>query len=161
MKKILVLTLAAICVIGCLCFAACDDKPTGAGGSETQNGNNSENNIMYIKIGETTLTATLVENKATDALVEKLKTNPVTIEMSDYGGWEKVGDFGFGLPESNSQITAQPCDFVLYQGNKLVIFYGLNSWSYTKLGKIDGVSLTELKEILGNGSVTVTLTLEK
>ena len=81
--------------------------------------------------------------------------------MSDYGGWEKVGSFGFSLPTSNEQITAQPCEFVLYQGNQLVIFYGSNSWSYTRLGKIDNITQSELIAILGTGNVTVTLSLEK
>ena len=116
---------------------------------------------MYITIGDTTLTATIVENSATAALVERLKTAPITIDMSDYGGWEKVGNLGFSFPTSNSQITAKPCDFVLYQGNQLVIFYGSNSWSYTRLGKINNVTQAELKAILGTGNVTVTLSLNE
>ncbi len=119
-----------------------------------------ENKVVFT-IGETRLSATLVDNAATQALAEKLKTNSVTIEMSDYGGWEKVGGLGFDLPTSNERITAQPCEFVLYQGNQLVIFYGSNSWSYTRLGKFDNITQSELKEILGSGNVTVTLTLEK
>lgn len=117
-----------------------------------------ENMQFYITVGTTRLNATLEDNSATAALKEKLKTAPITIDMSDYGGWEKVGSFGFSLPTSNEQITAQPCDFVLYQGNQLVIFYGSNSWEYTKLGKIDGVTQTELQTVLGEGNVTVTLT---
>lgn len=110
-------------------------------------------------IGERVLSASLVENAATEVLAERLETGPITIEMNDYGGWEKVGSFGFSLPASNEQMTAQPCDFVLYQGNQLVIFYGSNSWSYTPLGRIDGVESAELKQILGSGDVTVTISL--
>ncbi len=110
-------------------------------------------------IGERELSASLVENAATEALAERLETGPITIEMNDYGGWEKVGSFGFSLPASNEQMTAQPCDYVLYQGNQLVIFYGSNSWSYTPLGRIDGVESAELKQILGSGDVTVTISL--
>lgn len=110
-------------------------------------------------IGERELSVSLVENAATEALAERLETGPITIEMNDYGGWEKVGSFGFSLPASNEQMTAQPCDFVLYQGNQLVIFYGSNSWSYTPLGRIDGVESSELKQILGSGDVTVTISL--
>ncbi|MDE7406399.1 MAG: hypothetical protein K2M89_05970 [Clostridiales bacterium] len=114
---------------------------------------------IYFTIGNTTLAATLEDNTATAALKERLKTSPITIEMSDYGGFEKVGGLGFDLPTSNEQITTQPCDFVLYQGNQLVIFYGSNSWSYTRLGKITGVTSAQLKTVLGNGSVSVTLSL--
>lgn len=110
-------------------------------------------------IGERELSVSLVENAATEALAERLETGPITIEMNDYGGWEKVGSFGFSLPASNEQMTVQPCDFVLYQGNQLVIFYGSNSWSYTPLGRIDGVESAELKQILGSGDVTVTISL--
>ena len=112
-------------------------------------------------IGERELSASLVENAATEVLAERLETGPITIEMNDYGGWEKVGSFGFSLPASNEQMTAQPCDFVLYQGNQLVIFYGSNSWSYTPLGRIDGVESAELKQILGSGDVTVTISLAR
>ncbi len=169
MKKFLVTLLSIICIIGCLWLSACADNGKGGGtqtteeevGQPSESEPNVEENIMYIKIGNTTLTATLADNSATDALVERLKTNPVTIEMSDYGGWEKVGGLGFSLPTSNEQITAQPCEFVLYQGNQLVIFYGSNSWSYTRLGKLESVTPSELKEILGTDDVTVTLSFEK
>ena len=110
-------------------------------------------------IGERELSASLVENAATEVLAERLETGPITIEMNDYGGWEKVGSFGFSLPASNEQMTAQPCDYVLYQGNQLVIFYVSNSWSYTPLGRIVGVESAELKQILGSGDVTVTISL--
>ncbi|MDE7394926.1 MAG: hypothetical protein K2M95_02250 [Clostridiales bacterium] len=116
---------------------------------------------LIFTIGETRLTASLADNAATKALIEKVKQNPVTIDMHDYGGWEKVGDFGFDLPTSNKQITAQPCEFVLYQGNQLVIFYGSNSWSYTRLGKFDNITQDELKEILGSGNVTVTISIDE
>lgn len=121
--------------------------------------NAMKNSTINLSIGNKTLTATLVDNSATKELVEKLKTAPITINMSDYGGWEKVGGFGFNLPTSNEQITAQPCEFVLYQGNQLVVFYGSNSWSYTRLGKIDNITQAELQEILGDGDVTITLSL--
>jgi len=114
---------------------------------------------FYFTVGTIRLMATLEDNAATAALKEKLKTAPITINMSDYGGFEKVGSFGFSLPTSNEQITTKPCDFVLYQGNQLVIFYGSNSWSYTRLGKITGFTSEELKNVLGNGTVSVTLSL--
>ncbi len=117
------------------------------------------NNKITFTIGETNLTATLAENSATEELKKRLKTAPVTIDMRDYGGWEKVGSLGFDLPAIDEEITAEPCEFVLYQGNQLVIFYGSNSWSYTRLGKLENVTQAELKEILGSGNVTITLSL--
>lgn len=104
-----------------------------------------------------TMTATLVNNNATEEL---LKILPVAIEMSPYGGFEVVGALPQSLPTSNSQITTEPGDIMLYQGNQLVIFYGNNSWSYTRIGKIDGATAENIKEFLGKGNVKVTLSLD-
>lgn len=103
------------------------------------------------------LTASLAETQAAETLYEMLAEGGITLHLRDYGGWEKVGELGFSLPTSNQQMTAQPCDFVLYQGSQFVLFYGSNSWSYTRLGRIEDVSAAELKGILGSGNVTVTL----
>ena len=113
---------------------------------------------MNVQVGGSTFTATLEENEAVDALVEMMEQGPVTIQMSDYSGFEKVGPLGTSLPTSNQQTTTQAGDIVLYQGNQIVIFYGSNSWSYTRLGHID--DLTGWEEALGSGDVTVTFSLE-
>ena len=113
---------------------------------------------MNVQVGASTFTATLEDNAAVDALVEMMKNGPVTIQMSDYAGFEKVGDLGASLPTSHSQTTTQEGDIVLYQGNQIVLFYGSNSWSYTRLGRID--NLTGWAEALGDGNVSVTFSLE-
>lgn len=113
---------------------------------------------MNVQVGASTFTATLEENEAVDALVERMEQGPVTIQMSDYGGFEKVGPLGTSLPASNQQTTTQAGDIVLYQGDQIVIFYGANSWSYTRLGRID--DLAGWEEALGSGDVTVTFSLE-
>ena len=92
------------------------------------------------------------------ALVEMMRESPVVLQMSDYSGFEKVGPLGTSLPVDNSQTTTHAGDIVLYNGNQIVIFYGSNSWSYTRLGHID--DLTGWEESLGNGDVTVTFSLE-
>ena len=114
---------------------------------------------MNVQIGGSTFTATLEENAAVDALVEMMEQGPVTIQMSDYSGFEKVGSLGTNLPTSNSQTTTHAGDIALYQGNQIVIFYGSNSWSYTRLGQID--DLTGWEEALGSGDVTVTFSLQE
>ena len=93
-----------------------------------------------------------------DSLTQMMESAPVVIQMSDYSGFEKVGSIGTSLPASNSQTTTQSGDIVLYNGSQIVIFYGSNSWSYTRLGKIDDLSGWE--EALGNGDVTVTFSIE-
>lgn len=113
---------------------------------------------MNVQVGGSTFTATLEENEAVDALVEMMEQGPVTIQMSDYSGFEKVGPLGTSLPTSNQQTTTQAGDIVLYQGNQIVMFYGSNSWSYTRLGHID--DLTGWEEAVGSGDVTVTFSLE-
>ncbi|MCC8101976.1 MAG: hypothetical protein LIP11_06845 [Clostridiales bacterium] len=113
---------------------------------------------MKVQIGDSVFTATLEENEAVNALVEMMEEAPVVIEMSVYSGFEKVGSLGTSLPTDNSQTTIQMGDIVLYNSNQIVIFYGSNSWSYTRLGHID--DLTGWKEALGSGDVTVTFSLD-
>lgn len=113
---------------------------------------------MNVQVGDAVFSATLEENEAVTAFVEMMREGSVVIQMSDYSGFEKVGPLGTSLPASNSQTTTHAGDIVLYNGNQIVIFYGSNSWSYTRLGHID--DLTGWEEALGNGDVTVTFSLE-
>ncbi len=129
--------------------------------SNSNNTDREENMKLYIKVNNRTLTATLVDNSSTRALIEKLENNDITINMSDYGNMEKVGGFGFSLPTNNESINTEAGDLILYQGNSLVIYYDTNSWNFTRLGKIDNVNQRELKQILGNGNVDVTLSLSE
>ena len=127
--------------------------------AETEEGEEVNNEMkMNVQVGGSTFTATLEKNEAVDALVEMMEQGPVTIQMSDYSGFEKVGSLGTSLPTSNQQTTTHAGDIVLYQGNQIVMFYGSNSWSYTRLGHID--DLTGWEDALGSGDVTVTFSLE-
>lgn len=112
---------------------------------------------IRVTVGNRTFTATPAENNSVDAFIELMKTAPVVINMSDYSGFEKVGSLGTSLPTSNSSITANAGDIVLYNGNQIVVFYGSNSWSYTRLGEIDDLSGWE--EALGSGDVTVAFSI--
>jgi hypothetical protein len=117
-------------------------------------------NSMKLIVGDTTLTATLVDNSTTEALKEMLSDGPVTIDMRDYGSMEKVGPFPQSLPRNDEQITTEAGDLILYQGNSFVIYYAPNSWNFTRIGKINNITGEELKKILGNGNVSVTLSLD-
>ena len=116
---------------------------------------------LYITIGDVTKTATLVDNSATQELVTKLQSSPITVTLNSSGGFEIWGALGFSLPTSNEQINAQPGDIVLYNGSNICMFYGTNSWNYTLLGKIDGLSESELRTFLkaGESNISVTLSL--
>ena len=128
----------------------------------TENNDDMENNTIRLTVNGTSFTATLIENPSTNALKERLAQGSISIRMNDYGNMEKVGSLGFSLPRNDSQTTTGPGDLVLYQGNSLVIFYGSNSWSYTRLGRVDGVSTREemLDLLGGTGDVTVILSLD-
>ena len=115
--------------------------------------------VLNLQIGDTQLTADLVENSSTEALQELLADGPLTLELQDYGNMEKVGSLGAELPRNDEQITTEPGDLILYQGNAFVIYYAPNSWNFTRLGKIRDTSEEELRELLGDGNVTVTLSI--
>lgn len=115
---------------------------------------------IRLAVGNNYMTATLVDNAATRALVSLLQSGAITIDMSDYGGFEKVGTLPQSLPTSNTQITTVAGDIMLYQGNNMVIFYNSNSWSYTRLGKIDGADPESLRRFLGNGNVSLKISIE-
>ena len=116
---------------------------------------------IKITVSGKTLPVKIEDNEATKALVAVLSEASITYEAHDYGGFEKVGSLGLTLPANNSQITTQPGDVILYSGNQIVLFYGSNTWSYTRLGKIQYESLDELKSFLkaGEGNISVTLSL--
>ena len=109
--------------------------------------------------GNHTLTATLADNSSATAFYELLKKRAVTVDMHDYGNFEKVGSLGTSLPRNDTQITTSAGDIILYQGNQITIFYNGNSWSYTPLGKVDGVTQAELKKIFGKGNVTAVFSI--
>lgn len=115
--------------------------------------------VFYVTVNDMTFSAVFAENVGAQALKEELEKGPITIQMDDYGGFEKVGSLGKNLPTANTQTTTEAGDIVLYQGNQIVIFYGSNSWSYTRLGRVENRNGWE--EALGSGSVSVTFSLTK
>ena len=168
MRKSISVALLIVCALAAV-LSGCGDSSqtenetqvgTEPAGQESAGQNDKEETAMdrkmTVEVGGSQFTATLEDN---EAVVQMMEENPVTIQMSDYAGFEKVGSLGASLPTSNSQTTTKAGDIVLYQGNQIVIFYGSNSWSYTRLGRID--DLTGWESALGNGDVTVTFSLEE
>ncbi len=138
------------------------EEPSSQNSSpETNQTGNSEGKSVgkiYISVNDKKLEVTLADNSATKALVEKLSTSDITVRAEDYDNFEKVGSLGFSLPTSDERITTKPGDLMLYNGSNITLFYGENTWSYTKLGHINA-SQSELKSILGNGDVILVLSL--
>ena len=154
MNKIVILVL--IFILGFFVFKIIDKEKIN-NDMEKEECNNMK---IKLEINNYELTATLVDNSSTQALIEKLKESNITINMNDYGNMEKVGQLDFTLPRNDQNITTTFGDLILYQGNNFVIYYDTNNWSLTKLGKIDNIDKQQLKNILGSGSVDVTLSLD-
>ena len=110
--------------------------------------------------GNHNITATLVDNSSSRAFAELLVKGSVTVDMQDYGSFEKVGTLPASLPRNDTSITTEPGDIILYQGNKITIYYDTNSWSFTRLGKVDGVTPSELRKILGKGNIKAVFELK-
>ena len=147
MKKLAALLCALIlCLVG---MAASAENTT------VQEGDND----MQMMIGETPVTVAWEDNASVEAL-RALAAEGITIEMSMYGGFEQVGSIGQSLPRDDQQTTTASGDIVLYSGNQMVVFYGSNSWAYTRLGHITDQTPAQMKELLGNGDVTVTLSMK-
>lgn len=150
MKKSLFLLLISIFIASSACAL------------NTANANADKGDYSDMKIliqitsdsGSHKLTATLVDNSSATAFYNLLKKAPVTIKMSDYSNFEKYGPIGTSLPRNDTQITTTAGDIILYQGNQIAVYYDTNSWNFTRLGKVDGVTQAELKRILGKGDVT-------
>ena len=117
---------------------------------------------MYITIGEETHTVTMEDNVGTRALVAALQTDNITYVAHDYGNFEKVGYVGQSFPTADHQTSTSAGDIVLYNGDNICIFYGSNSWSYTRIGKLDNLSADEVRRFVkaGEGEVAITLSLQ-
>lgn len=143
------LTLAA------MLFACCSAEHE----TQAETLQNTSGMTMNITIGGQTQTVTLADNAATRALMGKLQNGPVTLSLNTNGDFEIWGPLGFSLPTSNEYINGQPGDVVLYGGSNICIFYGSNSYSYTRLGWIEGLTASELKAFLKGGQSDIAVTL--
>ena len=147
LKKLAALLCALIlCLVGMA--ATAEDMTTEEG-----------DNDMQMMIGETPVTVVWEDNASVEAL-KMLAGEGLTVEMSMYGGFEQVGSIGQSLPRDDRQTTTASGDIVLYSGNQLVVFYGSNSWAYTRLGHITDQTPEQMKALLGSGDVTITLSMK-
>lgn len=148
-------------VVLVLCLAACSTashpSPTSTISPEPKEDTTVDMHTFYLTVEGVTFPATFADNQGAEALADLLTDGPLTLSLEDYGGFEKVGSLGQSLPTSNTHMSTQSGDIVLYQGNQIVLFYGSNAWSYTRLGQV--TDLTGWQEALGHGDVTVTLSL--
>ena len=166
MKKIL-----SLLTVLCLAFSACgsnDDEDVTPvepqniiQNVEQQTNTEIPMDKLLITINGKTLTADFADNSSAKALADALTKSSITYQADDYGNFEKVGDLGQSFPKNDENITTEPGDIILYQGHNLCIYYAQNTWSFTRIAKIKGISKDELKEFLSEGEITVTLSVEK
>ena len=116
--------------------------------------------VIYAHIGDRTLTVLPENNSSAAAFIDLLKKGDLTVNMRDYGGFEKVGPLGTSLPTNDERITTAPGDVILYQGNQITIYYGVNTWSFTRLGKVQNLTQSELIAALGRGDPTVVFSVK-
>ena len=116
------------------------------------------NKTVELKIENTIVDVYWLDNESVKALKEPVKDG-LTINMSMYGGFEQVDSLGKTIASNDESLTTSSGDICLYQSNQIVIFYGPNTWSYTKLGHIN-LSKSELTDLLGEENVVITLNIK-
>ena len=114
---------------------------------------------LQMTIGNTPVSVDWEDNEAVEALKDLCRNQPLTIQMSMYGGFEQVGPIGTALPQNDMRTTTSAGDIVLYSGDQMVVFYGSNSWAYTHLGHITDKSTEDMADLLSNGDTVITISL--
>ena len=115
--------------------------------------------MLQLRIDDTAVAVAWEQNESVEALKALCESEPIVIQLSMYGGFEQVGPIGQSLPRNDSQTTTQAGDIVLYSGNQIVVFYGSNSWAYTRLGHITDPDAEGMAALLAHGDVTITISL--
>ena len=116
--------------------------------------------VLVIEANGKIFYASFEDNSSAEALKKKLNSEAITVDMHDYGGFEKVGALPWDLPRNDTQITTGPGDVILYQGNQITIYYDTNNWNFTRLAHIENATKDELLAALGDGGVSVKFSLE-
>ena len=155
MKKLLAYIVAILLLSACSSDAASSTKP-----SQPESEKGSASMKLKIHVNDTTFTAKLADNSSAEAFAEFLSQGDLTLDMHDYGSFEKVADLPRSFPRNDTQIDTDAGDIILYQGKSITIYYDKNSWNFTRLGKIDNVDKKCLKQILGDGNATVTFSVK-
>ncbi|MBR1701484.1 MAG: aldo/keto reductase [Lachnospiraceae bacterium] len=125
--------------------------------TDTEEAEDATMNTLILMVDDQEVEVEWENNESVSAITEMAKKAPVRINMSMYGGFEQVGSIGQSIPRNDKQTTTKAGDIVLYSGNQVVVFYGSNSWAYTRLGRITDKTDQELTKMLGNGDVTLSL----
>ena len=136
-----------------------DNVPESIVPDDETKAENDDMKKLRMEINGTEVAVAWEDNESVSALTELAEKDPITIQMSMYGGFEQVGPLGTSLPRDDKQTTTSAGDIVLYSGNQFVVFYGSNSWAYTMLGHME-LSSAEMSDLFGHGDVSITLSIE-
>ena len=129
--------------------------------AETAIAGEAKEKMLRMMIGDTAVAVDWENNESVEALKNLCAETPLVIQMSMYGGFEQVGPVGTRLPSSDVQTRTSAGDIVLYSSSQIVVFYGSNSWAYTRLGHITDRDPAGMAALLGNGDVKITISVEK
>lgn len=160
MKKICIVWLCLFLIFLSGCSNSDESETQETLVTEMTEKDNNEYFEMRLYISDTEVPVTWEDNDSVKAIMDMISEQSLTIQMSMYGGFEQVGELEQTIIRDDKQITTDPGDIVLYAGNNIVIFYGSNSWAYTRLGHISDKTQSEMSELLGNGDVVITLSAE-
>lgn len=161
------LTFLLLSVLMLLAVTACCEKKTAP---KTQPIENTQNSLteetsdertdtgMKMYINDKEIPVTWENNPSVSALRSNLQAGDIVVSMSMYSNNEQVGPLDKSYPSNDVQTTTNNGDIVLYRSDQIVLFYGSNSWAYTRLGKMD-LSENEVINLLSNGDVSIRLTL--
>lgn len=155
MKKriAIMLCLAFVC-----CAGGCEKETAQSTASSTETEVQEEEAVtMKLYINDTEVPVVWENNAAVEALAAEAGKGDIVVKMSMYGGNEQFGPLGKSYPASNHQVTTSNGDIVLFNNDQIVVFYGSNTWSYTRLGKM-ALPEDEVTELLSNGDITLRLT---
>ena len=156
-KLIIVLIIISIIIISGICYYKYQKNNMLDGDGMIM----IKESELELEINGKTFLLELEDNDAVSTLANKLKDGDISVTLSQYGGFEYVGNLNFSLPTSDRRMTTEPGDVVLYQGNQLVVFYGSNTWEYTKIGHLKDVDSSLLKNAFQEEKNSVTLRLNK
>ena len=166
MRKMQIVLVSLLTLCLCACNASnkiiSEDKSTAVPTENSENVMEStKETVIDVQINSTVFSATLNNNSSAKAFEQMLNEGKITISMQDYGNFEKVGELPNSIEANDEQITTEPGDIILYEGNKISVYYDTNTWNLTRLGKLNGVSKEQLTELLGKGDVKMTFRLHE
>ena len=152
LKRVLLLSLCILVLSG---LVGCREKEI-----TDKSTIDDEKEYMKLYFNDTEIPVIWEDNQTVQELMEEAGKDDIVVQMSMYSDNEQVGSLGKSYTKNDEQITTYSGDIVLYSGDEIVVFYGSNSWAYTRLGKMN-IQESDVTELLSNGDITLKIAIEK